>query len=363
MERGEWLEQDAANAQSEKTIPSTWLQSSKSSVQKNIPGLDEKWLQAIADSDVIDEGKWETPKGKAARGGCSTPSAGIPLSKGLASYRELEVFAKTTCDDPIGPPVEVVPLNTTKKWFDRCAKNIKDGDAIKEKRMAVDNNREMLDPRKLPTRIGQIRTETLKADAAGTAKSNVEPPNSDKAVEIKADDLGQPPPHGPNEGIGSASSNAGQGAGIKTEDRKMPAATGKVPKPKGKAVSASKRRRTVSVGPTIGRQTPPAEERPVAPERLTITHGWTEKNKGLFEEWGQYYIKLVLKSDSLSEEDAVELQRQEKAQVDEHHTALERQKELTEEFKKTPIPRPEGPDRKERGIHRRNPILKPKDSK
>ena len=77
---------------------------------KNIPGLDEKWLQAIADSDVIDEGKWETQKGKAAKGGCGAPSAGISLSKGFASYRELEVFAKTTDDDPIGPPVEAVPL-------------------------------------------------------------------------------------------------------------------------------------------------------------------------------------------------------------------------------------------------------------
>ena len=101
---------------------------------------------------------------------------------------------------------------------------------------------------------------------------------------------------------------------------------------------------------------------PVAPAALTITQGWTDKNKELFEEWGQYYIKLVHKSDTLSEEDVAELRAIEERQIDGRHTSLERQKALLEEFKNTPMPRPEAAP-KDKESHRHNPIDRVGDSK
>ena len=210
----------------------------------------------------------------------------------------------------------------------------------------------MLDPKNLPTKVEQLRAEVLKENKAGTAIPKAETLSDDKTEILKESGPGQSPPHSPNEGIGSASSKADQGAGAKEEASKAPTANGKatVHKPKGKENSAPKRRRTTSAGPTLSRQ----DEIP-RPAAITLSQGWTDTNKALFEEWGQYYIKLVHTSDILTEDDVATLREIEKRQIDEHHTSLEKQKALLEDFKKTPMPRPEGAPKE---CYRHNPIEK-----
>ena len=257
--------------------------------------------------------------------------------------------------------MEAVPLTTIRRWYDRCAKDIEDGNEIEEKWRAADDRREMLDPKNLPSRIEQVRNNTPKTEETGTAKPP-EAGNAGKADEAQEEEPRPDPPHSPNEGVGSASSNSAPGTGTKTEERKVPAANGKSGEPKWKTVSAPKKRRTTSAGPTLSRK----DEDLVAPTALNITQGWTVQNKGLFEEWGQFYLKLVHKSDTLTEEDVAALREIESRQIDERQASLDKQKQqqleqqrqqqvLVQQLQNNPMPRPEGPPKDKDG-HRHNPM-------
>ena len=123
-------------------------------------------LKAIAESDPVEEDGFIKQKGKPAKRTCGPPPSGVAISKGFASYRELEVLAHTTDDDPVGGPAEAEPLGTVQKWFHRCATSIADGDEIKRKRDVIDKSRDMLDHKNLPSKDDHMRAEVLNEDKA-----------------------------------------------------------------------------------------------------------------------------------------------------------------------------------------------------
>ena len=143
---------------------------------------------------------------------------------------------------------------------------------------------------------------------------------------------------------------------------KAPAANGKSGKPKGKASSDPKRRRTNSAGPTLSNQ----DEVLVEPAAIDITHWRAPENAKHFEEWGWHYSKLCQQNHSLAEEDASALRENNRKQLDERQATLDKQKQqhMEQQLQQQkdhqylldhPMPRPEGlPIHKK--DHRHNPL-------
>ena len=71
------------------------------------------------------EGEWQLPK-RTAKPGVPQPTAGIILS------REFHVFHPTEDDCPMDSPVEKNQMDHIKKWYDRSARDMADGQQIKD---------------------------------------------------------------------------------------------------------------------------------------------------------------------------------------------------------------------------------------
>ena len=82
---------------------------------RQIDGIDAGMLKAIAESDPGEREGFVKQKGKPTKSTCGPPTKTVALSKGFASYREMELFAHTTDDDPVGGPVEADTLGAVKR--------------------------------------------------------------------------------------------------------------------------------------------------------------------------------------------------------------------------------------------------------
>lgn len=273
---------------------------------RHIDGIDAGMLKAIAASDPVDSEGFVTQKENPAKNNGGPPTKTVSLSKGFASYREMEIFAATTDDDPVGGPVEADTLGTVKRWFERCATTIDDGDEIKRKWEIARASRVMVDHKNLPSNIEQMRKEALKKDKSGKA-AKTEILTEDKRNLPKEDASLPSPPHSHGEGVTSSSSQAGPRATTKEEVSSRTAATGNSGN-SGKATRrkepVANRRKTTSAPPSRGRKIAAPDDEIPRTESIVAAWGWTDGNKALFQEWKTYYGKLVLRSNVITEEDA-----------------------------------------------------------
>ena len=208
---------------------------------------------------------------KTGRRGLSPRTAGITLS------REFQVFAPTADDGPMDSPVEKDKMDHFKKWYDRCAINLADGQYIKDMWSEWNKKRKMVDPKNLPTPLAQARSNLPQPTTQDAPTSNGSP--IDVKSEGKATAQGSStPPHSFGEGTQSSPSDSAAKPATPLATAAMP--KGKPGKAKAKATAPTKRRRVQSAGPTIGLRKMLAEPAPVVVEQ-----GWSIENTALFEEW------------------------------------------------------------------------------
>ena len=92
--------------------------------KEHLKALDSETAKA-ADTPAKPEGVWHAPK-KPAKQFTLPPPVGVSLP------HEFHVFHPTEDDCPMDSPVEKTPMDHCKKWYDRCANDMADGQQIKD---------------------------------------------------------------------------------------------------------------------------------------------------------------------------------------------------------------------------------------
>ena len=247
---------------------------------RQIDGIDACMRKAIAESDPGDGEGFVKQKGKPAKNTGGPPTKTVSLSKGFASYREMELFAATTDDDPVGGHVEADTLGAVKRWFERCATTIDDGGEIKRKWKIARAGRVMVDHKNLPSNIERMRTDALKEDKSGkVAKTEIL--TEDKGNLLKEDGSVPSPPNSHGEEVTSSSSQAGPRATTKEEGSNLTAATcnsGNSGKATRRKDPVAKRRKTSSAPPSRGRKTAAPAMKSLA-QRALWRHGMDRRQQ------------------------------------------------------------------------------------
>ena len=106
-------------------------------------------------------------------------------------------------------PVEKDKLDHFKKWYDRCAVNLADGQYIKDMWAEWDQKRKMVDPKNLPSPLAQARSNLPPTATQDTPASAGNPPTTGKNegnATVQGDGI---PPHSPGGGTQSSPSAGG----------------------------------------------------------------------------------------------------------------------------------------------------------